>query len=573
MSKQFKTRFSIRRKMLVGFLLLGILSSTAVGVFAYLTVSKYETNKLKEKLLMVSTMVSKSVDGDVHSKIKPGDEKTDTYKTMIQKLREFKKITGLTYLYTFVSYTDEKVKFILDSDDTDAQAYIGKEYDMDDCIKKALAGTAAVEDEAYTDEWGTFYSAFAPVYNSKNDIVAVVGADISVGDVQKIKQTLMLIIAGGVLFSILLSITLALFISSVISKPVTHLVKAMDDIARNSGDLTQKVRIKTGDELELLAESTNNLLSNIRSIVGIIRGTSLNINDNSKEIALSIENTSAVTDTIAKAMEDIAYNASEQLQNINDSSIKLQSLSEIINALSNSSKEIDDSVKEATKGANDCLKAVEDLKDKADLSTDILKSASKTAEMLQANSSKVGKVIDVITGISEQTNLLALNAAIEAARAGDQGRGFAVVADEIRKLAESTTRSAKEISQYANEIKNQSKGTSSAMDNIIGAVSGQMDSIRNTGSMLNNINSIVSRITGSLMEIESAVNKVYNDKQDIITLNNGIQLASEQMAATTEEINSSEEEQHAVIESISDRLRNLNDMADELNSAVDRFII
>ena len=58
---------------------------------------------------------------------------------------------------------------------------------------------------------------------------------------------------------------------------------------------------------------------------------------------------------------------------------------------------------------------------------------------------EIGKVTEAITEISEQTNLLALNATIEAERAGEYGRGFAVVADEIRKLSESTTRFAEEI--------------------------------------------------------------------------------------------------------------------------------
>jgi Methyl-accepting chemotaxis protein len=573
MPEKHRTRFSIRRKLLLAFVILGILSSFAVGVFAYVSVYKYEIQKLKNQLLSIVTISSYSIDGDLHSQIKPGDENTEIYKDMLAQLRQYKKTTGMTFLYTYVPYTDKSVKFVIDTDDTKEQAKIGKEYPNDNNIKQALNGQPSITENPETDEYGTFISAFAPIYDSNRKVVAVIGADLSIEEIQKMQLTLMFIIAGGVVFSILLSILLSSMLSGFIAKPILRLVNALDDVVKRSGDLTQTVNIKTGDELELLANAANNLLANIRSMVGVIRNVSKNVKAGTAEIAVAVDNSSEAAETITKAMEEISSSAMVQLNNINKSTQMLEHLSSEINTLTYNSSNIGTSAKAASTSADNCIKAVKDLNEKAETSNEILKTASVTAQRLEGNSEEIVKITNTIGSISEQTNLLALNAAIEAARAGEQGKGFTIVANEIRKLAEMTTESAKVISRYINEIKTQSNETSLAVKGVVNAVTCQFGSIDNTNSTLTSINTVIEKITESLENVNSAIKNVFDGNNSFVNFNIEIQQASEQMAAVTQEINASQEEQLAGLDNLRNNIYDLNQLADKLESAVGKFII
>lgn len=576
MSRNIKTRFSIRLKMLTGFIFLSIVSSMAVGLFAYFSMSANEMTHLREKLQMIALMGASSINGDLHSQLKPGDEGSEIYKNLLADLREFKKQSNLTYLYTFKLSDDGKLQFVLDTDETEEQALIGDsgdKYKDDPNIREAFTGTPSIADKPESDQWGTFLSAFAPVYNSKHEVVAVTGADLSIENIAAMQQSLIIKLLAGAGISFILSIALALLLSAFISRPVKKMVQALNDVAQNSGDLTQTIQIRTGDEIEVLAKESNLLLSGIRDMVRVIRSTSGEITNNTKIISQDLGNSTTSSELISEAVGEIAAGAGSQLEGVIKQSAELQLLSEVINSLSSSSESIALSVNSAVNSAEECTKVVAELNSKAEATTETIKSASETANKLEANSEQIARITDVITVISEQTNLLSLNAAIEAARAGEYGRGFAVVADEVRKLAETAASSAREISRYVTEIRNQSKETSATMYSIIDSVADQTASILHTNEVLAGISTVISAMTDNLSEINSGIKNVYEQKQSFLAINEQIRNSSEQMATTTEEANAAAQEQHAVIDSISERLYNLQRLTEELDMAVGRFKI
>ncbi len=283
----------------------------------------------------------------------------------------------------------------------------------------------------------------------------------------------------------ILMVLIYILVRTIAVRPLGDLVKVIGKTAE--GNLTQRMTSQAGDEVGDLVNHFGVMVDNLRELVKMVANESEIVGEGSRNMIVSLES--------------IRGKSTAQMQQIEMAKKAVDELGRSLADVAQVTRQVSDISLKASEEANAGGESVADMVRELSRIEKVISEAGEKILELGKRSDQISQIVNIINEIAEQTNLLALNAAIEAARAGEQGRGFAVVADEVRKLAERTTRSTREISETISHLQGLTEQSVKVMDRGSKEMKVLIGETEKTAG-------VFSRIVASSSDVSKRVNQI-----------------------------------------------------------------
>ena len=345
-----------------------------------------------------------------------------------------------------------------------------------------------------------YFEAILPLYNQEKFLggLLILQSDAVV----KANTRQMIFMIGIVAFvCMIFVIPLASVAAGKIVRPLIEIVEKLKDIAEGEGDLTNRLKVQSKDEIGQVAQWFNTFIDKIHGLItevaknsGELNQSSSTLSHISRNMMQGAEQTSSRANSVSAASEEMSSSMASVASAMEQASGNMGMVASATEEMSQTINEISKNTAIAKQITNDVVQKTND--------------ASNQIKELGTAAESIGHVVEAIADISAQVNLLALNATIEAARAGESGKGFAVVAGEIKTLAAQTANATREIKEKVENIRSSTVKTV-AQINMISTVVHQVNEIVvNVAASVENQSAATRDISGNIVQVTQGIEMI-----------------------------------------------------------------
>lgn len=435
--------------------------------------------------------------------------------------------------------------------------------------------TVINQQETYTGEAdvaGNMYqTAYEPIVDENGQVVGMwyVGAS-----QELISETVTIMMTAFVLIFIVMA-ALASFCVWLFTKGLNKRLQTMTNALRQAGqgDFSIELEDNSGDEIGRLARDYNEMKEKLTGLVHQLSISSEQVAASSEELTASAEETSKASMQISESIQQVASGTDKQTVSTENNVNILQNLTAGMDTLTVQVHKAKSVSEDTSSKSNNGFEVVELATSQMESIRNTTTDSAAHVETLGQQSMQIGSIVTLIREVAEQTNLLALNAAIEAARAGEQGRGFAVVAEEVRKLAEESQLSAKQIETIVFDIKTGIESAVVSMKEGEKAVDTGMDYVVKAGLSF-------KEISQGVHEMEEQMTLASSNVENMTEKTKGLERSMaesltvlKEASGYSENVAAAAEEQTASMQEVSTASGSLAKTAEELQQSMQSFIL